>query len=34
MIDKNIDDLSNIDVLILDQGGIKWIEYSQDMDLN
>ena len=34
MIDKHIDDLSNIDVLTLDQGGITWVNYSEDMDLN
>ena len=34
MIDKHIDDLSNIDVLTLDQGGITWVNYSKDMDLN
>ena len=34
MIDKHIDDLSNIDVLTLDQGGLTWVNYSEDMDLN
>ena len=33
-IDKNIDDLSNADVLTFEQGGIEWIKYSADMDLN
>ena len=34
MIDKNVGDLSNVDVLTLDQGGIEWIRYSADVDLN
>ncbi len=34
MIDKSIDHLSNVDVLTFDQGGIEWIKYSADMDLN
>ena len=34
MIDKHVDDLSNIDVLTRDQGGITWINYSDNMDLN
>ncbi len=36
MIDKNIDNVSNVDVLTLDQGlgGIEWTKYSADMDLN
>ena len=29
----HIDDLSNIDVLTLDRGDIKWIKYSEDVDL-
>ena len=34
MIDNHIDDVPNIDVLTLDQGGITWVNYSEDMDLN
>ena len=36
MIDNHIDDVPNIDVLTLDQGGItgEWIKYFEDMDLN
>ena len=33
MIEKNNDDLSNVDMLALDQGGIEWIKYSADIDL-
>ncbi len=34
LVDKNVDDLSNVDVLTLDQEGMEWIKYSADMDLN
>ena len=34
MVDKNVDDLSNVDALTLDQEEIEWIKYSADMDLN
>ena len=34
MIDKHIDDLTNIEIMALDQGGIEWIKYSVDMDMN